>query len=312
MWWSTEDLNDWLRVAATMQSKYARHGVDPRFKTRVLSNRSAPVKDADVLALPPALLHETLRDMGRRAGPHAAVVMREFPFAHAPDLAVLVDPGLQPHEFMAVHHRACVAVATSMALLKTRLDKREDREGVSKRTARGKRGERGEGESSQGGGDAADSKGNKGDKGDKGGKRSGVILQGVAGSRFVEVPFLFHAPTVQLVMSRTYVTHHQLGFMRGTDELASFDLFRLRAVGDGAADKHGLDVVIYHQHDQELHRLYPQLRAQTAATDAYPVRRWTDEHLVREAGAALARPDAPTSGGYMAYKWERMGRHLRG
>ena len=292
MWWDVTDLAEWVQLAVDARSKYVRHAVDPRFKTRVLSSKAAssvepadaPVCDgSEVYAIPSTLLLETYRDLVRRMGadavaakglpPRVAIVVRDFPFAHAPDLAVLIDPRLPPDHFYALHNRACVAVATSLALLKSRLDKRAD-----KRSSPA--------------------------------KRSGVIVQGRAGGRFVETPFLPHAPTVQLLLSDVYLTHHQPVFERGTKEQASFDLFRVRVAQASRPDKQGLDVVVYHGGDQELHRLYPKIPDHTEATSVPRLSRWTHAHLLREMHTALNHPGATE--GYMEYKWKRLHAHERG
>ena len=288
MWWSVADLDDWLQVAHTTHSKYVRHAEDPRFKTRVLAAKSHQ-KDVgagsyDVQALPAALLAETLADLIRRIGgdPRVTVVMRDFPFEHAPDIGVLIDPRLPYPVFKALHTRSCIAVATSLALLKARLDKHTR---ADKRQERHERHER------------------------PGGKRSGVIIQGRAGARFVETPFLPQAPTVQLLQSDVYLTHHQPTFYRdGEDgtvprDFAIFDLFRMRVAGAGGPDQQALDVVVYESLDSELQRLHPQLN-QTEATAVPGLLRWSQAHLLREMNAALMHP----RGGYMEYKWERLRR----
>ena len=278
MWWSLDDLNDWLQLAVETPKRSVRHGLDRRFRSRVLSEgggASTNEVSTEVFAVAPGLLQEALRDIVHRIGPCApgsvAVVVREFPFEHAPDIGVFLDPRLPPQEFLRLYNRACGAVATSLSLLKMRLDKK------------------------QAGGEAGEK---------QGGKRSGVILQGRAGPRFVEVPFLPHAPTVQLTVSGLYITHHRPYFLRGNGEVASFDLFRLRGAGQGRGDKHGVDMVIYHSNDQELARLFSRLPFDTAPGPARGVLRWSEEHLRQEAELALAHPE--NLKGYMGHKWERM------
>ena len=314
-YWSVCDVNEWLQTALDTRSKYVRHSVDPRFKSRVLSPKSADVGLVDndnVFTIPSALLDDTLHDIVQRMGaavaprpgglpPCLTVVMRAFPFAHAPDIGVLIDPSLPPADFWMLHNRACVAVATAMSLLKLRLDKRVDAKPRGGRGA-GRGGGRAKTEGKAEGKAAGEHDGN----GE--GKRSGVIVQGRAGMRFVETPFLPHAPTLQLVISPVYLTHHRPTFQRGNGEWANFELFRMREACGSRPDKLGLDVVIYHSDDQELHRLYPELGAHTERTAMPGLTKWTHSHMLQEMHIAL---DSEATG-YMGYKWARLRDHDAG
>ena len=300
MLWSVTDVDEWLHAAVDTPRKYVRHADDDRFKSRVLPTKqlqeaageASPDSVGQVHAIPEALLNQTLKDVVTRLGGEVqarrvAVVLRDFPFPHAPDVSVLIDPRLPPHEFLRLHHRACVAVATALATLKLKLD----------RSPADKSQRRGETESAT-----------KQVPRRAAPKRSGVILPGRAGLRFVELPFLPHAPTLQLPASSIYLTHHTPSFTRGNGELGEFDLFRMRATGGGdkpTPDRHALDIVVYHEHDQELQRLFFLIASNTEHTPVPEVLTWTQAFLVKEMETALTHGGSGKTG-YMGYKWGRL------